>query len=167
MDFDDRQLEQQLARQRLTPPPLSLDKRMASLFAQQDPCEPVEPLAVRSASRWMLLAGAAAACLAVGVIFWFVAWPPQPAAPPLPVRVSSKDAPAPALDAALAFEPVRIEQTWSDVQPDGVVVVDGDPLRRYRRQIYQRVQLIDDERNIRIEYMVPRSDVVVVPVRYD
>ena len=69
--------------------------------------------------------------------------------------------------AEIEFNPVRIEDRWSSLQPQGVIQVDDTPVRQYLQQSYERVQLIDEERNIRIEYTVPRHDLIMTPARFE
>jgi hypothetical protein len=120
----------------------------------------------RGLSHWRL-ALALAACLMLAVGLWLYAESHQRTAAPAPLPLVN--APAAAVPSPLAdFNPVRIEEVWSRVAPDGVVTFDaGSPVRRYRQRTLQHVQLIDEDRNIRIEYTVPRDDLLVTPVRFD
>lgn len=159
-------LEQLLAKQPLTRPSAKLDQRVAALFAAA---------AVRTESPdshlhrpWIRIISALAACLAIVLLLWLVIQKQNSSAPHSRNIATnnpkhSTQAPIDLID----FNPVRIEDSWSSVVPDEVVIIDGDPLRRYHRQTIDRVQLIDEKNNMHIEYTVPRNEVIVMPVRYD
>jgi len=154
---DDDEIESLLKRQPLRVPSAAFDERMEQLFAQRE-------VFVWPVVRW---AAALAACAGIAVTVWYVMSrniATTPVKPNVVVKAPDKGAnPATPLD----FDPVRIEQVWSQVEPEGVIMVDGDAMRRFHRQMVEHVQLIDDARNIRIEYTVPHNDVIVMPVRYD
>ena len=161
-DPDDREIERLLLNEPLRRPSPRHDQRMADLFDA-----PPVPLFVPLLRAALGLAS----CAALVMLLWLVIYGNQPATSPRDtggIVVHPPPKPGIALEVdALPFNPVRIEQVWSDVQPEGVILVDGDPLRRYHRQTFEHVQLIDDARNIRIEFTVPHRDVIVTPVRYD
>ena len=65
-------------------------------------------------------------------------------------------------------EPVRIEQVWSTLAANEVVVpVDALPIRRVHRQIMRHVRWIDERRNVHIEWNIPGEETVVVPLQYN
>jgi hypothetical protein len=166
------ELERMLARRPLTPPPARMDDRMAELFASVGRHEASDALSRRFAIKWVRAVRAIAACGALAALLWLMTEYNRPARRPSDAgeKGGAFAVAPPVLKAAApppAFNPVRIEQVWSDVRPEGVVMVDGDPLRRYHRQTVQRVQLIDEKTNVRIEYTVPHDEVVVTPVKYD
>jgi hypothetical protein len=63
---------------------------------------------------------------------------------------------------------IRIEQVWSALAANDVVMVDdAQPMRRVQRQVYRRVQWIDPERDVRIEWNIPSEQSVLVPLEYN
>jgi hypothetical protein len=67
------------------------------------------------------------------------------AAPPLPV------------------EPVRLEQNWSELSYEGLVCPDPQtPMQTFRRRTVDHVQFFDPQRNIRMETIVPREEIIFV-----
>lgn len=165
-------LEQLLARQPLSKPSAKLDERMAALFTAAagngSSSSHLPPDVLPMHRSWIRILSALAACLAVALLLW-LAMQRQQSGAQQPRNISSNNpkystqTPAGLID----FNPVRIEDSWSSVTPQEVVVIDGDPLRRYHRQTIDRVQLIDEKNNMRIEYTVPRNEVIVMPVKYD
>lgn len=120
---------------------------------------------------WVMFALATAACAALAAVMWFGPGTPAERTTPGPTVAgpsddSSRDKNTTVTNVA-DFNPVRIEQVWTGVQPEGVVFIDDTPVRRYRQQTIEHVQLVDEEKNIRIEITVPREDVIVTPVDYD
>jgi len=66
------------------------------------------------------------------------------------------------------FDPVRIEHTWSTVEPQGLIMVDDQtPAAGFVERRVDHVQLIDEQNNVRMEFTVPRQDVVIIPVEYE
>lgn len=59
--------------------------------------------------------------------------------------------------------PVRLEQNWSTVAYEGVVVPDDrTPLRQFRRRMFERVEWIDEARGTRMEMTIPREEVILI-----
>ncbi|MCX5682876.1 MAG: hypothetical protein NT049_04240 [Planctomycetota bacterium] len=60
-------------------------------------------------------------------------------------------------------EPVRLEQNWSELSYEGLVLPDPQtPLQTFRHRTVDRVQFFDPLRNIRMETTVPREEVIFV-----
>jgi hypothetical protein len=148
-------LEDLLRRVPLRRPSEDLDRRVLA--------EAAAPAARPRVFRWAATALAAAAAVALAVAGW--QWLSMqgnehhkaygPASPGV-VQADGHD------------EPIRIEQVWSAVEPRGVVMIDDQtPARGFVRRTVNRVQVIDEKQNIRVEYTIPREDYVYVPVGYD
>ncbi len=171
METNDRELEELLTGLPREQPSSGLDVRVAILFggssaAPSNSAGSRMTVKLTLSSFWprLLVSGLAmAACLALAVIVAMNTTGPtgQPTHSLVPSPIASD---ADTLD----FKPVRIEQVWSQIQPGDVITLDDNtPLRRFQRQTVEHVQLIDDKKNIRIEYTRPRQDTIVMPVRYD
>jgi hypothetical protein len=106
------------------------------------------------------LAAAAAVILAVGLPQNMSKVTPGPQPVPATVEVA-RGTPQPASDAAV--EPVRLEQNWSELSYEGIVLPDPQtPLQTFRHRTVDRVQFFDPQRNIRMETTVPREEVIFV-----
>ncbi len=163
------ELERIIARQPLRRPGVSLDERMAALFRREAAeAAPIPPVHRRIGSSWWsrgMLAAAVFGLVALVAVMMLAGRHDEPAGDgAMVIKPGDRRESQPM---AARFNPVRIEETWSNIQPDGVLVVDGDPLRRYRREILEHVQLFDEKNNIRIEYTVPRRETIIMPVKYD
>lgn len=163
------ELERIIAQQPLRRPGVSLDERMAALLGH----EAAEADRTHQSHRWVgslwwsraMLAAAMLVLVALVALMMLANRNADPAREgSVVVKPEARHEVQPV---AGRFNPVRIEETWSNVEPDGVLVVDGDPLRRYQREILEHVQLFDEKNNIRIEYTVPRREMIVMPVKYD
>ena len=172
MNTTDHELEELLRKLPREQPSAAMDARMTELFAaaEANRDQVIATLAPRTLWPRLLASGLAmAACLGLAVIVAMNAGPGNTG--PASDRVVHGIVPGPATNQeseTLDFKPVRIEQVWSQIQPGGVITLDDStPLRRFRRQTLEHVQLIDDKQNIRIEYTRPRNDTIVMPVRYD
>ena len=60
-------------------------------------------------------------------------------------------------------QPVRIEETFSNVTYEGLLVPDGKtPVRMFRRRRIERTWLIDPQSGYTVEATVPREQVVLI-----
>lgn len=76
--------------------------------------------------------------------------------------------PPPSKEAMAAAEPVRLEQNWSQLSYEGVVVPDGrTPLRQFRRQTLEHLQWIDASSGTRTEMTIPREEVILIKAPVD
>lgn len=171
-DERDQDVEQAVMALRLRKPSADLDRRIFGSLATGATSIDTPTDAVASANsdqtastqphpshlvftRWLAGAAAVAACAAL-VILVILSSQPTNSTQPTDGNLT------------VDFDPVRIEHVYSDVEPEGVVFVDDNtPMQRYRRQTVEHVQLIDAERDIRIELTVPKEDLIVMPVSYD
>jgi hypothetical protein len=65
-------------------------------------------------------------------------------------------------------EVIHIEQVWSAVASHDVLVLDGPrPVQRVERQVYRRVQWIDPDRNVHIEWNIPSTQSALMPLEYN
>jgi|GEM_PF-2415922 len=149
---EQHELESLIARQPLRQPSAKLDERMSSLFRAQ-PSQTVASAAPMSFFNRPVLQSAlrVAALLAlVALIGWALLSQLYPDVKPDENLAKGSRGQTPVQTVWSEFNPVRIEQSWSNLEPEGVVVIDGDPLRRYQRETFDHVQLIDEKNNIRI-----------------
>jgi len=121
----------------------------------------------RTKRAWLVgaLGGALAAAAAVALV---VGLPPNttnvtpgtaPAVAPANVATNS----TPPAGPAAQVKPVRLEQNWSEVSDEGIVLPDPQtPLRAFRHRTVNRVQFFDPQRNIRMETTVPHEEVIFV-----
>jgi hypothetical protein len=121
----------------------------------------------RARRAWLVgaLGGALAAAAAVALV---VGLPPNttnvtpgtaPAVAPVNVATNS----TPPAGPAAQVEPVRLEQNWSEISDEGIVLPDPQtPLRAFRHRTVDRVQFFDPRRNIRMETTVPHEEVIFV-----
>ena len=78
--------------------------------------------------------------------------------PPAPVEKAS-----PPAIAQSEPPPMRLEQNWSTVAYEGVVVPDqGVPLRKFRRHILEHIQWIDKAHGRRMDMTIPREQVILI-----
>lgn len=69
---------------------------------------------------------------------------------------------------AALTNPVRIEQTISNLVPGPVVAIGDDRyIRPMQYQTIRRTRWIDPATNVRVEVSEPRDDLILVPVRFD
>lgn len=164
-----RELESLIARQALRKPSAKLDDRMKHLFSagsQESVDAAQHPGAIASPwFRWVLMTAAMLAIVSlIGLVLLARARQNQLTQDRIAIVPEPEQLVHPASN---KFNPVRIEQSWSNLQPEGVVMIDGDPVRRFQRETVEHVQLIDEKNNIRIEYTLPRRETIVMPVKYD
>jgi hypothetical protein len=146
----------------IAPPSLTFNRD-----ADQHP--PASTAPVTNKLPWAMFALAAAACIALAAMLLFN---PANNTNDNPNKFTgtpgSKDQASNSNVALANFNPVRFEQMYTNVQPDGIVFVDDEtPMRRFRRQHVEHVQLVDEKQNIRIEITLPQNDVIVTPIGYD
>jgi hypothetical protein len=111
-------------------------------------------LAGRPRARRAWLAGAVGGALAAAAAVILAVGLPQN---------MSKVTPGPQPGPAAAVEPVRIEQNWSEVSYEEVVCPDPEtPMQTFRRRTVDHVQFFDPQRNIRMETIVPREEIIFV-----
>ncbi len=61
------------------------------------------------------------------------------------------------------FQPVRYEATQDDVNYGGTVVgADGNPYRAFRRNVVKEVRLVDEQRGIEMQFVVPEQEVILI-----
>ena len=76
--------------------------------------------------------------------------------------------PAPPVESVAAAEPVRVEQNWSQLSYEGIVVPDGrTPLKKFRRQAIEHVQWIDAASGTKTEMTIPREEVILIKASVD
>jgi hypothetical protein len=159
------EIENLLHEMPLRKPSPALDDRVLAGLRGRPPGQTEAP--ARRPRRWWALPAAGAALAVAAAIVIALALPrgtetggpgPDAAAPPEPGSVAQ----APEVPAADAG-PVRMEQDWSELTYEGVVVADEEtPLRKYRHQTLEHVQWFDPRRGIRVESTVPREEVILV-----
>jgi len=143
MNNDD--IESLLERMPLVKVPASLDARVLGR--------------ARRGRRMLLWTAAAAALAAAAVVVAVLNFGGPTKLPPLP---------PPSKEAMAAAEPVRLEQNWSQLSYEGVVVPDGrTPLRQFRRQTLEHVQWIDASNGTRTEMTIPREEVILIKAPVD
>ncbi len=78
--------------------------------------------------------------------------PPAPAEKTPPPAIAQSEPP-----------PVRLEQNWSTVAYEGVVVPDQRvPLRKFRRHVLEHIQWIDKAHGRRMDMTIPREQVILI-----
>jgi hypothetical protein len=143
MNSDD--IESLLERMPLVKVPASLDARVLGR--------------ARRGHRMLLWTAAAAGLAAAAVVVAVLNFGGPTKLPPLP---------PPSEEAMAAAEPVRLEQNWSQLSYEGVVVPDGrTPLRQFRRQTLEHVQWIDASNGTRTEMTIPREEVILIKAPVD
>ncbi len=71
-------------------------------------------------------------------------------------------------ESTLAAAPVRIEQVWSKVASTEVLARGNQPpVERVHQRVMRRVQWIDDQEHVRIQWSVPSEHTVLVPLDYN
>lgn len=110
--------------------------------------------------HWLALPLAAAAALAIG---FFLRMPELPQ--PLPLANPPPMATAEAVPAV--FKPVRMANVLYAARDEGLVTLDdGRIARRLRREYVDSVTWRDPQGDAAVTWTVPRSEVAVVPVRF-
>ena len=86
-----------------------------------------------------------------------------------PRPIDAPPAPTDAQDDEADDDGIHIEQVWSALAAADAIVFDDDlrPMRRVHRQVMRRVQWIDPERNVHIEWNIPSEQSVLVPLEYN
>jgi hypothetical protein len=104
-------------------------------------------------------AGVAAAAAAVIIMIMGPGGPARLPVLPPPIEVAQ---------AAPPTEPVRLQQNWSRLSYEGVVVPDGrTPLRQVRHRVLEHVQWIDAAGGTRTEMTLPREEVILIKAPID
>ena len=137
------ELEHALAGVPLRKPPASLDGKVLSKHRR-----------LRQAVPWAL----GGACAAAAVVMTVLLLEPAPDGrrPPL--------AKAPA-EAGPPLDPVRVEETISQVSYEGLFAADEKtPVRMFRRLMLERTWLVDQHSGYTVETTVPREQVLLIGV---
>ena len=143
MNNDD--IENLLARMPLVKAPASLDAKVLGRARRG-----------RRVIFWTAAAAGLAAAAAVTMAVLNLGGPTKP--PPLP----------PPTESVAAAEPVRVEQNWSQLSYEGIVVPDGrTPLKKFRRQAIEHVQWIDATSGTKTEMTIPREEVILIKASVD
>ncbi len=139
MDDELKQLEQTLRSLPLRKPPASLDARVLRRRHRVLP--------------WAVIGGMAAAAAALlAAILWLT---PEP-------RTTVVLAPSP-VEAEEPFEPVRLEETFSQMSYEGIFAPDEKmPLRIFRHRTLERTLLVDQNTGYTVEMAVPREQLVLI-----
>jgi hypothetical protein len=144
MGSDD--IENLLGRMPLRKPPASLDAKVLGA------ARPGRRIVLWGAAGAGLAAAAAAVILAVAGL----GGPARTPVLPSPTQ------------GVVAAEPVRVEEDWSQVRYEGIVVPDGrTPLKQFRRQAIEHVQWIDAASGTRTEMTIPREEVILIKASVD
>ena len=163
-----RDIEDILNAQPLEPPPESLDARIQSTLDNESRARlSASPIPTPDAGRplrpilrsifWLARGAALAAAIAL-LVHMSLRWG---------VNNNPTNQPPQTAD-EFVFDPVRIEHTWSAVEPQGLIMVDDQtPAAGFVERRVEHVQLIDEKNNVRMEFTVPRQDVIVIPVEYE
>lgn len=84
-------------------------------------------------------------------------WPERLGPPPLVFDAESVEA-----------EPIQIEQVWSSLAANDVVRTEpARPMQRVQRQVHRRVQWIDPQRHVYIEWNIPSEQSALVPLEFN
>jgi len=141
--MNDHDIETLLARMPLVKAPASLDSKVLGRARR---------------GRRVIFWTAAAAGLAAAAVIMAVLNLGGPTKPPLP----------PPTESMAAAEPVRVEQNWSQLSYEGIVVPDGrTPLKKFRRQAIEHVQWIDAASGTKTEMTIPREEVILIKASVD
>lgn len=159
--------------------PLKLRKLASPARPHQDEPRP----AVIGVVEVTAAAIAMAACLAIGLIAYFVVLPGSSKAPESLVEAEPVTAEPVTAEPVTAepgegaanhepdttrFEPVVLAQSWADVDDAGIVQVDtGLWARSLTYSQIDHVEMVDDDRQITIQWTLPREEVVYIPIGYD
>ncbi len=169
-----RNLEKQLEQMPLRRPSRKLDDAVLGMIRSGEiPASPIvgsiganqtgrQIIARLGMSGWFLRAASFAAAMAVGALLWDITQPGgHPDGGLMPGRID----PAAITDVTPIDFPVKIRNSYSDVEPEGVVVFgDQGPARQVRLRKVDHVRFVDEARNIKIEMTVPRQEIFLVPL---
>jgi len=109
------------------------------------------------------LAAAAAVILAIGLPQGTPTGTPGPQPASAPGQVANGSLTLTGAAPPLPVEPVRLEQNWSELSYEGLVCPDPQtPMQTFRRRTVDHVQFFDPQRNIRMETIVPREEIIFV-----
>lgn len=170
-------IEQQLDELRLREPSAKLDERMGELFSsgtvsdERDVIPFVEGMSSDSGSadvegggRWSLMLRmlTTAAILVMGVLIYqtFNAVDDEPVitADNTPLRDHTEN----------VSTETKVVETWSNVTPGEVITLtNGQSLQPVQYQTLERVETINPENNVRTESLVPRNEILLIPVSFD
>lgn len=113
-------------------------------------------------SHWLARAASFAAAMAVGALLWnWVQSMDGSDGGHRPGRI----VPAAVTDVTPIEFPVKIRNTYTDLEPEGVVEFgDRGPARQVRLRKVDHVRFVNEDKNIKIEMTVPRQEVFLVPL---
>lgn len=169
-------IEQQLDELRLREPSAELDSRMGELFSrgrvsnERDVIPFVEGASSGGGSvdveggGWSLMLRmlTAAAILVMGVLIYqtFNAVDDGPV-------ITADNTPLHDHMESVGTE-TKVVETWSNVMPGEVITLtNGQSLQPVQYQTLERVETINPENNVRTESLVPRNEILLIPVSFD
>jgi hypothetical protein len=152
-------IEALLRGQSLRKPSPELDSRIRAV--QRKPARPRNRLAVAGvlAASLAVAAGLLAMVLLRGLPG---GREEQAQAPPHPPEATGT------AEGERAPAPIRIEQVWSSVAENEVVLPnDAPPAHRVRQQVVRHVRWIDERQHVQIEWNIPSEQTALVPLEYN